>query len=176
MQHQYWPQAAYAQPYAQPMAYAQQAGAYAAQPSAAAAAAAYNPYAAQQQYQQYQQQQMLAMHQQQQQQQQAAAAAFQPGFRTGGGAAQHDYSDYYQGHAFDNRSAGSSDSRHGGARGVLPPKAKAWQHKVTHYAKTHGISLKAAMIKLKGTGTGSRTSKRRSRSRSRSRQGGDYEF
>jgi len=115
--------------------------------------------------------------QQQQQQQPAPYApqynpyyqhqqAYQPGFRAGGA---YDYSSDYNGHAFDTRSAGTEDRRTGGARGVLPPKARAWQHKVTHYAKTHGITLKQAMIRLKGTGVGKSHTKRKSRSRSRSR-------
>lgn len=167
---QYWSQpyaqqAAYApayanQAYAQQAAYAQPqqtAGTATYQYAQAAQPATYNPYA-----QAFNQQQQQAAYNYQQ--------TYQPGFRTAGG---YDHADYY-GHAFDNRSAGHADSRSGGAR-HLNPKARMWQHKVTNYAKAHGITLKQAMIRLKGTGVGSR-SKRRSRSRSRSRQGGDYEF
>lgn len=172
MQQQYWPQP-YAQPY--PQQYATAAGAY----NYAAAAATPQPTAqpmyaqyAQSPYAQaYQAQQMQHMQQQMQHMmpQQAAAAAYQPGFRTGGGYDHHynNHSSDYHGSAFDTRSAGAGRS----AGRALNSKMKAWNHKVMEYKDKHGISLKDAMIALKGTGTGSRKSRG---SRSHSRHGGNW--
>jgi hypothetical protein len=151
MQQQYWPQA-YAQQYAQQ----QPQQAYYAAPnygntaSAGAGAGAYAQPTAQPTYAQMPYAQMQQMQQYYPQQ---AAAAYQPGFRAAGG---YDYSDYHHGSAFDTRSAGK-ESRTAGRS--LPPKAVAWRNKVVDYSEHHGISLKEAMIRLKGTGTGSRTSR-----------------
>jgi hypothetical protein len=173
----------------------QQQNPYAAQAAQAQAQAAYA-------YQQQQQQQFQAQQQAQQQHAYAAAAMQQQQFAGGsGGSAANNYayasqqygqqmptfrsggmydaSPYDAGYGFDAKSAGGfeyddystgSSARAGGRH--LPSALKTWNHKVKWYSEHYDVSLKDAMIALKGTGSKGSKSKSKSKSGSGRRHGG----